>query len=180
MERDPDDLAARRLTVLEVRSRKGMVVGGANWVPCAGSFFMSPEVPGETAVAIALRVRGPEFAESFLNWYRPDAATSRVPAALVLRAAGLMNGDRWGGLALSPHHLLALCKVGPATGSEVAMVSRVIQARVQEALGIALQPEVKFLGTLREEPLAAFLARHPLVAGEAEPEWARAFGVPGT
>lgn len=179
MARDPEDLGARRLTVLEVRGRKGMVVGGANWVPCAGSFFMSPEVPADTAVAIAERVRGPEFAAHLLDWYRPDAASSRVPAALVLRAAGLLNGDRWGGVALSPHHILALCKLGPATGSEVAMVSRIIQARVQDALGIGLSPEVKFLGDFREETLDTFLARHPQVAGEAEPAWARAFGVPG-
>lgn len=179
MERDPTDLAALRQTVLEVRGRKGMVIGCANWVPCAGSFFMSPEVPGETAVAIAERVRGRDFAANLLDWYRPDAASSRVPAALVLRAAGLINGDRWGGLGLSPHHILAVCKLGPATGSDVAMVSRLIQARVRDTLGIELRPEVKFLGALREEPLDAFLARNPLVAGESEPEWARAFGVPG-
>ncbi len=178
MERNPEDLGARRLTVLEVRGRKGMVVGGANWMPCAGSFFMSPEVPAGTAIAIAERVRGPEFAAHLLDWYRPDAASSRVPAALVLRAAGLLNGDRWGGVGLSPHHILALCKLGPATGSEVAMVSRIIQARVQETLGIGLIPEVKFLGDFREEALDVFLTRNPQVAGEAEPEWARAFGVP--
>jgi hypothetical protein len=65
--RSSTDLIERRATVLEIRNRKGMVVDGDNWLPCVGSFFLSPIVDNETAMRIAKKVRGPEFAESFFS-----------------------------------------------------------------------------------------------------------------
>src|SRR5215216_72817 len=107
--RSPDDLLARRATVLEVRQQKGMVVDQHNWVPSAGSFFISPAVPKNTALHLATLVRGAKFAESFFSWYKPDANVTRFPAALLMRAAGFLNGDRWGPVGLTPYHVLAIC-----------------------------------------------------------------------
>ena len=174
---DPSDVAARREAVLAVRQRKGMVVGGSNWVPSAGSFFLSPVVPRDTALAIARQVRGEGFADNFLTWYNPDSDFTRLPAALVLRAAGFMNGDRWGPVGLSPHHILALRTFPGATGSDVLALSRLLAASVRERFGVGLEPEVRLLGTLAR-PADDLAARHPRLPGTAEPEWATSLGRP--
>jgi UDP-N-acetylmuramate dehydrogenase len=170
-QRDPLDVQARRNTVLEARRRKGMVVGDENWIPSAGSFFVSPRVPTERALQIAERVRGTQFAQNFLSWYKPDAKDTRCPAALVMRAAGFLNGDQWGPVGLSPHHILALCRYLPARAGHVAGLANVIRARVMEQLGITLDTEVRYLGAMDVPPVGTFLEHYPLRAGEGEPTW---------
>jgi UDP-N-acetylmuramate dehydrogenase len=172
-ERGRDDHPlARRATVLEVRDRKGMVARGPHWVPSAGSFFLNPAVPADTARRIAAEVRGAAFADGFFSWYRPDAASTRVPAALLMRAAGFMNGDRWGTVGLSPHHILALTAYPGATGDDVAALGRLVQSRIHDRFAITLEPEVRFLGAAAEEEPPAFLARCPFTPGRGEPDWA--------
>lgn len=176
--RDDADLMARRASVLEVRGRKGMVWKGPNWVPSAGSFFLSPVVSADQALRITEAVRGSDFADAFLSWYRPDEATTRLPAALALRAAGFMNGDRWGDVGLSPHHILALRTFPGATASDVQALAQVIIAQVRDRLGIDLHAEVRRLGVARDEPTFSWLDSNPLQPGAAEPEWAKALGRP--
>lgn len=174
--RDGDDLDARRASVLEVRATKGMVVGGDHWRPSVGSFFVGAAVPRDVAVDIATRVRGEAFAQRFLDWYRPDGTTPRLPAALVLRAAGFLNGDHWGRVGLSDRHILAVCNRGGATGTDVLAVSGLVRRQVRQRLGIDLEPEPKVLGEVGEIDLDAYAAAHPYTPGDAEPEWARATG----
>ena len=171
-----DDPVARRRAVLQVRERKGMVVGGANWLPSAGSYFLSPVLPKEVALDLAEQIRGHDFANSFLTWYQPDAATTRFPAALALRAAGFMNGDTWGNVGLSPHHILAICTYPGATGSDVIAVSDIVRAQVTERLGITLEPEVRLLGNFTRIDLDTL--RREFVPGAGEPSWARGLGAP--
>lgn len=173
------NLRERRTTVLEVRSRKGMVVGGDNWVPCVGSFYLSPIVDNETALRIAKKVRGSAFAEGFFSWYQPDPGHTRLPAALVLRAAGFLNGDQWGPVGLSPHHILALCFLGPASsGSEIYALSRLIQSRVMDRFNISLEHEVRFLGAITKIDIFDFLKEKKFSPGKGEPEWAQQLGLP--
>lgn len=173
------DLRERRRTVLEVRSRKGMVVGGDNWAPCVGSFYLSPIVDNETALRIAKKVRGSAFAESFFSWYQPDPGHTRLPAALVLRAAGFLNGDRWGTVGLSPYHILALCFLGPASsGSEIYALSKLIQSRVMDRFNISLEHEVRFLGAITKIEVDDFLKEKEFLPGKGEPEWAQQLGLP--
>ncbi|HEY6872149.1 MAG TPA: FAD-binding protein [Geobacteraceae bacterium] len=174
-----DDIAARRKTVLEVREAKGLVVGGKNWLPCAGSFFVSPVVARETALRLARLVRGDAFADGFLSWYAPDAGATRFPAALVMRAGGFMNGDRWGAVGLSPHHILAICGYPGATGSDVVALGLLVRSRIRERFGIALEPEVRLLGRLAYKDIGTFTERNPFVPGSAEPAWALGMGAPG-
>jgi UDP-N-acetylmuramate dehydrogenase len=176
--RSPDDLLARRATVLEVRQRKGMVVDQHNWVPSAGSFFISPVVPKDTALHLATLVRGANFAESFFSWYRPDANVTRFPAALLMRAAGFLNGDRWGPVGLSPHHVVALCAYAGASGSDVMTLASLVQAQIRERFEVILEPEVRLLGSLARRDLRLFLERHHFVPGEGEPGWALGLGTP--
>ena len=173
-----DDIRGVRDTVLEVRARKGLVVDGDNWCPCAGSFFMSPVVPKESALQLARLIRGHEFADNFLSWYAPEAGTTRFPAALIMRAGGFMNGDRWGQVGLSPHHILAICGYPGARGTDVVALSRLIRARIYERFDIVLEPEVRLLGRLENEDCAAFVERNPFVPGAGEPAWAVGMGVP--
>lgn len=176
LDRDGDDLQARRASVLEVRAGKGMVVGGDHWRPSVGSFFVGAAVCREVAVDIATRVRGEAFARRFLDWYRPDGSTPRLPAALVLRAAGFLNGDYWGRVGLSDRHILALYNRGGATGSDVLAVSGLVRRQVEERLGIDLEMEPKVLGDAADIDLDAYAAAHPYTPGDAEPDWARATG----
>ncbi len=174
--RAPDDVAARRQSVLDVRARKGMVVDAPTWRPSVGSFFVGAAVPREVAVDVATQVRGAAYAERMLSWYRPDGDAVRLPAALVLRAAGFMNGDHWGPVGLSELHLLALCNRGGATGTDVLAVSELIRRTVRERLDIDLQREVILMGDFPEVDLDAYAAAHPREAGEGEPDWARSTG----
>jgi len=174
--RDPRDLAARRASVLEVRSRKGMVVHGEHWRPSAGSYFVGPRVPRDLAVRIATEVRGERFAQRFLDRQGAEAEQPRLPAALALRAAGFINGDHWGRVGLSDRHILAVCNRGGATGTDVVAVSRMVQQRVRDEIGIELRPEVRYLGELPDLDLAEYEHAHPFRRGEGEPEWTRAMG----
>ena len=174
--RAPDDVAARRESVLEVRARKGMVVDAATWRPSVGSFFVGAAVPEEVALRVATQVRGEEYARRMLSWYRPDGDAVRLPAALVLRAAGFMNGDHWGAVGLSDLHLLALCNRGGATGTDVLAVSELIRRTVRERLDIDLQREVILLGDFPDMDVDAYARAHPRQAGAGEPAWARATG----
>jgi len=176
--RSPDDLLARRATVLEVRQRKGMVVDRHNWIPSAGSFFISPAVAKDTAVQLATLVRGAKFAESFFSWYKPDANVTRFPAALLMRAAGFLNGDRWGPVGLSPHHVVALCAYPGASGSDVMALASLVQAQIRERFEVTLEPEVRLLGSLAYRDLQLFLDRYQLVHGNSEPGWALGLGTP--
>jgi UDP-N-acetylmuramate dehydrogenase len=171
------DIQARRRSVIEVRSRKGMVVDGPNWIPSAGSFFIGPEVGRREASRLARRVRGSEFAMSYLRWYRPDGANIRVPAALALRAAGFMNGDRWGPVGLSPHHILAICNLGGASAGEVIAVSEHLRREVKRVLGLDLRAEVKRLGRCIVPSWDELVSRWGHTPGSGEPRWALEMGV---
>lgn len=177
--RSSTDLIERRATVLEIRNRKGMIVDGDNWLPCVGSFFLSPIVDNETAKRIAKKVRGPEFAESFFSWYKPDENHTRLPSALVMRAAGFLNGDRWGAVGLSPYHILALCFLGPASsGSEILALSKLIQSKVKDKFNISLDIEARFLGEFNKLKTDDFLKEKQFIPGKEEPEWAKKLGLP--
>lgn len=166
------DVKAIRKSVLEIRSIKGMVVGARGWTPCSGSFFMGPRVSQSTAVSVASRVRGSAFAEQFLSWYRPDKTAVRLPAALALRAAGFMNGDRWGPVGLGSKHILALCNLGDATGDDILVVSQYLRQRVKEELDISLVQEVRVLGRPTVTSWEVFASENRYVAGTMEPKWA--------
>lgn len=173
---DPDDLAARRRAVLAVRRAKSMV-----WDPAdplsrsAGSFFMSPWLPRPRAVELVDGVRGAGAGERLFAWYSgEEAETVKVPAAMVLLAAGFANGDRWGRVGLSPRHVLALVNHGGAAAQEVADVAAHVVETVRRRLGVELRAEPRFLGAFRPFDPEAFAATTTHLPGEAAtPAWAR-------
>ncbi len=173
---DPDDLADRRAAVLAVRRAKSMVWDPEDpWSRGCGSFFVSPYLPREDAIALVDGVRGEGAGERLFAWYAgAEAEQVKVPAALVLLAAGFANGDRWGSVGLSPRHVLALVNLGGATAQRVADVASHIQGTVASRLGVTLQAEPRFLGDFAAfdpERFAAEVDHEP--GADATPSWAR-------
>lgn len=67
-------------------------------------------------------------------------------AARLIEAAGL-KGVRIGGAAVSDAHANFIVNLGGATAGDVVALIRLIRQSVEEANGIELKPEIKFLGT---------------------------------
>lgn len=173
---DPASLPERRAAVLAVRGAKSMVVDPADpYSRSAGSFFMSPWLPRPRAVEIVDGVRGEGAGERLFAWYSGASdGEVKVPAAMILLAAGFANGDRWGAVGLSPRHVLAVVNLGGATAQQVSDVAGHIQATVADELGVELRCEPRFLGEFTPydpERFAAWARYEPGAA--ATPSWAR-------
>lgn len=172
---DPWSLAARRHAVLTVRRAKSMVWDPSDpWSRSVGSFFVSPRMPRADGVALVEQLRGPGAGERLLAWYSGEQADEvKVPAALVLLAAGFTNGDRWGEVGLSARHLLAIVNHGGATAQAVHDVAEHIRTTVRRRLGVRLDCEPRFLGAFRAFDEEAFAASVPFTPGTAgTPSWA--------
>lgn len=68
-------------------------------------------------------------------------------AGRLIEACGL-KGQRLGGAMISPVHANFLVNTGAATAADVLRLMRMVQDRVRQETGIALLPEVQFLGDL--------------------------------
>ena len=138
---DQPSLAETRRAVIEIRSRKGMVI-----VPddpdcrSAGSFFKNPVISAEAFAKLeaAAGERPPSFpaGDGFV----------KVPAAWLIERAGFQLGYAKGRAGISSKHTLAIINRGNATAQEVLDLVAEIQARVQAEFGIALLPEPVFIG----------------------------------
>lgn len=175
---DPTDLDDRRSAVLAVRGAKSMVLDASDpMTRSAGSFFMNPQVPATLADDLIERFAARGLDVQYLEGQRaahPDASTRRVPAALVLRAAGFHPGDQWGPVQLSDKHVLAIVTHDGATADDVWQLSHLIRARVAEATGVELHPEARFVGEFAEPNPTGFSARHPFTPGtDVDPGWLR-------
>jgi len=138
---DQPTLAEVRQAVIEIRSRKGMVI-----VPddpdcrSAGSFFKNPVISAEAFAKLeaAANERPPSFPAG-------DGYV-KVPAAWLIERAGFKRGFTRGRVGISSKHTLAIINHGGATAQEVLDLVAEIQARVQAEFGIALLPEPVFVG----------------------------------
>ncbi len=176
---DPTDVATRRAATLAVRGAKSMVIDPADPMSrSAGSFFVNPEVPAGTADALIERFARDGLDVQYLEGRRaahPDATVRRIPAALLLRAAGFRPGDSWGTVQLSDRHVLAIVACEGATADDIWQLSWLIRGRVAAETGVELQPEPQFLGEFAEADPAAFEASHPFSPGpDTTPAWLRA------
>jgi UDP-N-acetylmuramate dehydrogenase len=175
---DPTDVATRREATLAVRRRKSMVIDPADPMSrSAGSFFVNPEVPAGTADELIDRFARDGLDVQYLEGRRaadPGAQVRRIPAALLLRAAGFRPGDSWGTVQLSDHHVLAIVARDGATADDIWQLSWLIRGRVEAETGIELQPEPQFLGEFADADPTAFEASHLFSPGAAgEPAWLR-------
>jgi UDP-N-acetylmuramate dehydrogenase len=105
-------------------------------IASAGSFFTNPIVSAE--LAAKLPVAAP-------RWPQADGRI-KTSAAWLLENAGMRKGETLGGAAISQKHVLALSNAGSATAEDIVNLARIARAKVQEAFGIILEPEVQFVG----------------------------------
>ncbi|MEN9325163.1 MAG: hypothetical protein RL414_917 [Actinomycetota bacterium] len=122
-----------RSAVLKLRASKGMLEGDI-W--SAGSFFTNPIISAEAAAHL------PEGAP---RWDLPDGRV-KTSAAWLMENAGVHKGERSGGAAISPKHVLALSNAGSATAEDILTLARTARDKVQAAFGITLEAEVQFVG----------------------------------
>jgi UDP-N-acetylmuramate dehydrogenase len=124
-------LAAVRSAVLELRSRKGMVLDEADhdtW--SAGSFFTNPLLPADFPLPAA----APR--------YPADSGRVKTSAAWLIQQAGFDRGFGLPGPAsLSTKHTLALTNRGSATAGDVLAIAREVRDGVHARFGVTLVPE---------------------------------------
>ncbi|MFN0109306.1 MAG: UDP-N-acetylmuramate dehydrogenase [Blastocatellia bacterium] len=138
---DQPSLAEVRQAVIQIRSRKSMVI-----VPddpncrSAGSFFKNPVISAEAFAKLeaAAGERPPSF---------PAAEDQvKVPAAWLIERAGFQRNYTKGRTGISSKHTLAIINRGGATAGEVLELAQEIQERVIEKFGVQLTPEPVFVG----------------------------------
>ena len=123
-----------RRAVLELRTRKGMVLDAADhdtW--SAGSFFTNPVVAPDDV---------PDGAPS---WPQPDGRV-KTSAAWLIEHAGFGKGYGDGAVRLSSKHTLALTNRGNATTAELLALAREIRGGVETRFGIRLENEPVLVG----------------------------------
>lgn len=148
-----DTLSNRQQIILEARRRAGSLydLSGPSKSQTAGSFFKNPRVDLNLVKQIASFDESGKTLLMLLEQNKIHGGQSeRVSAAHVLLAAGFKRGQTWGKVRLHPDHILKIENIGGARAQEVYTVAQTIMATVKAKLGIALEPEVKFLGRFEE------------------------------
>jgi len=138
---DKPTLAEVRKAVIEIRSRKGMVIRPDD-VDCrsAGSFFKNPIILLE--VLARLEREAGEVPPSF-----PAAdGKVKVPAAWLIERAGFQKGYTKGRVGISSKHTLAIINRGGATAGEILELVGEIKNEVHNKFGVVLIPEPVFVG----------------------------------
>ena len=120
-----------RRVVIDVRRNKlpdPLVQGNA------GSFFMNPVVP----MAHYNRIK-----EQYplVPSFRVDETSVKIPAAWLIEQCG-WKGRTLGRAAVHAVQPLCLVNAGGATGEDILLLCRKVQADVEERFGIVLHPEV--------------------------------------
>lgn len=161
-----------RVTVLELRAGKGMVLNQADhdtW--SAGSFFTNPVVEGAAArdaVIAAVREKCGEEKASSMPVYSAgrggaaedgavgaatgdasDTERFKFSAAWLIDHAGFGKGFSVEGheaASLSTKHTLALTNRGSATSADIIALASAVRAGVYEAFGVTLEPEPVWVG----------------------------------
>jgi UDP-N-acetylmuramate dehydrogenase len=131
-----------RRAIIEIRSRKGMVIREGNPAnQSVGSFFVNPVIERAHYERIAAQCGGevvPHFAAG------PDRV--KVPAAWLIEHAGFKKGYVQGRVGISPFQAQGLINRGGAVADEVVQLAVVIKRGVHDRFGVALVPEPVFIG----------------------------------
>ena len=129
-------LQAVREAILEIRSRKGMVIKEGNPANrSCGSFFVNPVITREHFA----RVGDPPH-------YPAGDRHVKLPAAWLIEQAGFTKGHIAGRVGISPFQAQGLINRGGATAAEVVGLAVDIKRAVWDKFGIALVPEPVFVG----------------------------------
>lgn len=104
----------------------------------AGSFFMNPIVP--LAQFEDLLKEYPD-----MPFYKVGDDHVKIPAGWMIDRCG-WKGKRLGNAGVHDKQALVLVNLGGATGSEVVKLAEEVVRSVKEKFGVAIYPEVNFIG----------------------------------
>jgi UDP-N-acetylmuramate dehydrogenase len=102
----------------------------------AGSFFKNPVVPRAAAEELARRHPG-------MPWWEAGSA-AKLSAAWLLEQCGF-KGYREGDAGFSERHALVLVNYGDATGAELWALAQHAQGKVEQKVGVRLEPEPRII-----------------------------------
>jgi UDP-N-acetylmuramate dehydrogenase len=129
-------ISAVRDAVLAIRKQKFPDLAKEG---TAGSFFLNPVVPQETARALQERYPGlPTFPA-------PQEGMVKIPLGWLLDKVLNLRGYREGRVRLFEHQALVVVAEPGATAAEVQALASFVRTQVQENLGITIEPEVQIL-----------------------------------
>lgn len=129
-------LRAVRNAILEIRSRKGMVIKEGNPANrSCGSFFVNPVISQSHFARIG---EAPH--------YPAGDNHVKVPAAWLIEQAGFKKGHIAGPVGISPFQAQGLINRGGATAADVVGLAVDIKRAVWDSFEIALVPEPVFVG----------------------------------
>lgn len=132
----PPSLPGVRDAILEIRSRKGMVIKEGNPANrSCGSFFVNPVVSRSHFARIG---EAPHYAAG--------EDRLKVPAAWLIEQAGFKKGHVAGPVGISPFQAQGLINRGGATAADVVALAVDIKRAVWDRFEIALVPEPVFVG----------------------------------
>lgn len=141
-------LAEVREAVIEIRSRKGMVIRPDD-PDCrsAGSFFKNPVLTAEAFARLeaAAKQQGLLGDDERAPSFAAGDGKVKVPAAWLIERAGFQKGYAKGRAGISSKHTLAIINRGSATAREVVELVKEIEGRVAEKFGVTLTPEPVFI-----------------------------------
>lgn len=146
---DTATLQGRRDTIIKARAAAGSLwdFRDDDAERTAGSFFRNPLVDRDTAERIMSYDETGKSLELLKKMNQVHSGeSSRVSAAHVMLAAGFHRGQTWGNVRLHPQHVLKIENAGQATSQQIYHVAEEIIRTVKAKLGVALEPEIRFLG----------------------------------
>jgi UDP-N-acetylmuramate dehydrogenase len=149
---DRAELTAVREAVLELRTRKGMVLDASDrdtW--SVGSFFTNPVVAPESYERLAASADrpvphypAPDGVKLAAGWLVEQAGFGKgYPGLETAESAGAVETAR---CRLSTKHALALTNRGGATADDVMSLARTVRDGVRDVFGITLTPEPMLVG----------------------------------
>ncbi len=142
-------LAEARHAVIKIRSKKGMVVTGAELETSVGSFFTNPVLGRGFLNDLKTKV---EECERLKNCCRPpwfwewEGERIKISAACLIECAGFPRGIKRGRVGISPLHSLAVVNLGGAAAQEIMFFAEDIRNKVKKEFGINLEIEPQLIG----------------------------------
>jgi UDP-N-acetylmuramate dehydrogenase len=137
-------LSEVRDAVLAIRASKGMLItAGDPDSRSAGSFFKNPVL---SALQHEELVRRAEARGVKVPSYPALSQQRKVSAAWLVENSGFKKGCVRGKAGISSKHALAIVNLGGATAAEIVGLKDEIQAGVELAWGVHLEPEPVFVG----------------------------------
>lgn len=135
-------LAGVREAVLTIRASKGMVLRAGD-PGSAGSFFKNPVLSASEHEELVRRAAA--------RWlevpsYPALESQRKISAAWLVENSGFRKGYVRGRAGISSKHALAIVNLGGATAAEIVALKDEVQAGVESAWGVRIEPEPVLVG----------------------------------